>query len=292
MWNRRRRRRRRSAAPRTASPACSRARRRSRSRTCESRSRPGPGRAPAPARGRRACSRTRASRRNSTRVDELGLLLAQALAHRAEPAQVGEALLDRGEARLRRRRVGDRGRRAPSAPHRPAAPRPARRRGPARGHAERQRSAEQAPRHDGAAALSRCGRARRVMPRACPSGRQARRRAARSLAAASRRPWYSTLPSFRPRSDRTTRCGTPISSQSANIAPGRSPRSSRMTSTPALEQLGVQRVGGLAHRRRAVVADRADHDRERRDRVAARSCRARRGSARWRRRAMRVMPMP
>ena len=35
----------------------------------------------------------------------------------------------------------------------------------------------------------------------------------------------------------TTRCGTPISSQSANIAPGRSPRSSSITSTPAGQQL-------------------------------------------------------
>ena len=47
---------------------------------------------------------------------------------------------------------------------------------------------------------------------------------------------------------------------------------------------GVERVGGFAHGRRAVVADRADDDRERRDRLRARSCRARRGSARSRRR--------
>jgi hypothetical protein len=35
------------------------------------------------------------------------------------------------------------------------------------------------------------------------------------------------LPFLEPRSPMVTRCGTPISSQSANIAPGRSPRSSR-----------------------------------------------------------------
>ena len=50
---------------------------------------------------------------------------------------------------------------------------------------------------------------------------------------ASRRCWYSRWPSFKPRSPMVIRCGTPINSQSANIAPGRSLRSSSTTSTPA-----------------------------------------------------------
>src|SRR5260363_399717 len=49
---------------------------------------------------------------------------------------------------------------------------------------------------------------------------------------ASSRPSYSTVFSFRPRSLMTSRCGMPINSQSANITPARSFRSSSMTSAP------------------------------------------------------------
>src|SRR5690606_9975871 len=44
---------------------------------------------------------------------------------------------------------------------------------------------------------------------------------------------YSNVPASRPRPDTTTRCGMPTSSISANIEPGRRPRSSSTTSTPA-----------------------------------------------------------
>src|SRR5665811_400962 len=41
------------------------------------------------------------------------------------------------------------------------------------------------------------------------------------------------MPSFKPRSPMTKRCGMPINSMSANITPGRSSRSSSSTSIPA-----------------------------------------------------------
>src|SRR5690606_20868567 len=44
---------------------------------------------------------------------------------------------------------------------------------------------------------------------------------------------YSKVPPARPRSDTTIRCGMPISSMSANIGPGRRPRSSSAVSMPA-----------------------------------------------------------
>src|SRR5436190_5314836 len=55
------------------------------------------------------------------------------------------------------------------------------------------------------------------------------------------RAWYSTLPSLRPRSPIVMRCGIPINSISANITPGRSPRSSSSTSTPAASSSSCSR---------------------------------------------------
>src|SRR6185436_14675861 len=55
----------------------------------------------------------------------------------------------------------------------------------------------------------------------------------RSRGFSSRLPLYSALPAARPRSESTTRCGTPIRSMSANSTPGRSSRSSMRTSMPA-----------------------------------------------------------
>ena len=105
------------------------------------------------------------------------------------------------------------------------------------------------------------------MRRAAPSGRQPLRPAARCWPARSRRPCTSSWPSFRPRSEMTTRCGTPISSQSANIAPGRSPRSSSMTSMPSAASSSCSASAAARTVGVAVVADRAQHHRERRDRV-------------------------
>ena len=63
-----------------------------------------------------------------------------------------------------------------------------------------------------------------------------------TVASASGRPWTSSVPAFRPRSEITSRQGTPISSQSANIAPGRSPRSSSITSSPAAASSSCTRL--------------------------------------------------
>src|SRR5947208_3462669 len=62
-----------------------------------------------------------------------------------------------------------------------------------------------------------------------------------AVAALSRRPWYSTLPSLSARSPMVNRCGIPISSKSANITPGRSPRSSSSTSIPAAANSSCRR---------------------------------------------------
>ena len=51
---------------------------------------------------------------------------------------------------------------------------------------------------------------------------------------------------------------------------GRSPRSSSITSSPAAVEFGVQAARRPARPSRLPVADRADHDRERRDRMPAR----------------------
>src|SRR5690606_21984347 len=70
-----------------------------------------------------------------------------------------------------------------------------------------------------------------AVPGAAPSRAS---RAARSSCSrpAARRSRYSKLPASRPRPETTTRCGMPINSMSANICPGRRPRSSSSTSRP------------------------------------------------------------
>ena len=215
-------------------------------RICGKRSRPAPARAPAPARGPRACSRTRASRGTRRGVSVVGLAALRA-------------------GRSSRRASADR----------PAAPRSSAKAG--FGGALSATAADSAERTESASGSStwRAG-ARRVRgrpssatQRAAAASRQPRAGVGRGSAAAHaasrcldddatmRRPASTgdgrrvapalvlrpCLPSGRGRR-RTTRCGMPISSQSANIAPGRSPRSSSSTSMPAACELVVQRVGG------------------------------------------------
>ena len=81
-------------------------------------------------------------------------------------------------------------------------------------------------------------------------------------AAPARRPrrgraWYSTLPSFRPRSPIVTRCGMPISSRSANMHAGPLVAIVEQDVDAGRAQLGVQLVGRRAHRVAASIADRA-----------------------------------
>jgi hypothetical protein len=71
--------------------------------------------------------------------------------------------------------------------------------------------------------------------------------AATMVASASLRPLYSSLPSFRPRSPTTTRCGTPISSMSANIDAGALVAVVEDGVDAGRQQFGVKRVGGGAH---------------------------------------------
>ena len=125
----------------------------------------------APARGRRACSRTRASAGTRRASTSSVLLLAQPLAHRAEPAQVGEARVDVVEARARRRRC----RRSPqlsavrtasasgSSTCAPACARRGQRDAARRGPPPRRARRRALPRRESSP----------VMRRACPSGRQA-----------------------------------------------------------------------------------------------------------------------
>ena len=198
------------------------------------------------------------------------LLLLQALAHRAEPAQVGQA-------RRRSCRTSgfggalsrDRQPPARSAPNRRAAPRPARR--PA--HAATRADGDAAPQRAAAAiatpAAPPVGQGAGMLMRASLPFTKRERVGQRHLAGGARRAGPGTrpcLPSGRGR-EMTTRCGTPISSQSANIAPGRSPRSSSSTSTPAPASSSCSASAAALHVGAAVVADRADHHGERRDRV-------------------------
>src|SRR6185369_5617400 len=162
--------------------------------------------------------------------DELGLLPAQPIAHRAEPAQIREPLVEVGERRLRRRGVGDRGgeRAANGVGERLLDLRTGERCARPR-RDERRRDRRRDERAASSPARGECLRHAASLPFTKASASAT----VTVAGAASRRPWTSTVPAFRPRSESTTRVGTPISSQSANIAPGRSPRSSRMASMPA-----------------------------------------------------------
>ena len=121
--------------------------------------------------------------------------LSRSLA-RAEPAQVGQALVDVVEARLAAARRRPPQPTAPSAPRRPAAPRPAparvRRRMRQRTRQQRQRRGQQ-----------RAARRRHAAERPCTLATASA--SGITVAAASRRPCTSTVPSFRPRSEITTR---------------------------------------------------------------------------------------
>ena len=232
--------------PRTASPACSRARRPTLMaylrKPLSTWIRPSTSAGSRPA---RLLSYQTVSR-NSTRVACSALALLQALAHRAQPAQVGQAVVDA------RRSSGLGGALlaiAAASAERTASASGSSTCAPARAAGgSAAASAASRPAASSRRRSCRCGR-RHAPSRAFTKARHLGQRHA-AWPARRAGPGTSTLPSFRPRSEITTRCGTPISSQSANIAPGRSPRSSSMHVDAQRRQFVVQRVGGgLAPRR-------------------------------------------